>query len=148
MHLKNIIYRSGAITGSLRSIELLRQNLQKFISEDLAAVLHGYVTVFSSSLNALAHVCSFIHTYVSVQDFFEPALKNVKENCQDEHISSDLLNRILQTALEEVIFHSLKSNYRRTVFVDEIHVSNRTSEAGFAIRNSVLRRWIGILHKG
>ncbi|KAL8604577.1 hypothetical protein ACOMHN_013357 [Nucella lapillus] len=70
--------KAGIITGSAKTLDLLRQNLQKSINKELDQIVHRYV-----------------------ERFFKPAAENIRQNIGADSVSEEYMNTVCRQMLEE-----------------------------------------------
>ncbi|KAH9512908.1 hypothetical protein Btru_036983 [Bulinus truncatus] len=97
--------RAGVITSTTKSLDILRQNLQRSINKELTEIIKRYT-----------------------DKYFQPALENIKQNNNEPFLGDEHINFVCRQILEEAKAEYISETGRRSVTPSDI--PDNVSETG------------------
>ncbi|CAL1535199.1 unnamed protein product [Lymnaea stagnalis] len=97
--------RAGVITNTAKSLDVLRQNLQRNINKELTEIIKRYT-----------------------EKYFQPALENIKHNNNEPFLGEDHINYVCRQILEEAKSEYICESGRRSITPSDI--PDNISESG------------------
>ncbi|XP_055861411.1 mucin-5AC-like isoform X1 [Biomphalaria glabrata] len=97
--------RAGVITNTAKSLDILRQNLQRAINKELTEIIKRYT-----------------------DKYFQPALENIKQNNNEPFLGDEHINYVCRQILEEAKSEYISETGRRSVTPSDI--PDNISESG------------------